>query len=223
MTQKTFDPKHPNIYVHMLPEYKDWIYVEEEAVPFKGKWSSLFADPSLPLDLEIGCGNGFFFENVVRDNPGRNFLAMELKYKPLVQTIRRVKRVNAPNAKGIRYHARFLDRIFAPQELHNVYIYFPDPWPKTRHEKNRLLRADFFKNLFELQKFGMWVDFKTDSADYFKFVESEIIKTPYKVSRHSLDLHKSEWAAENFFTAFEKIFMAKGQPIFYMRFSTNTL
>jgi tRNA (guanine-N7-)-methyltransferase len=207
----------PNIYVKMLPEYKGWIFLEEEALKMKGRWSEAFGDPRKPLDLEIGCGNGFFFEQQALNVPSRNLLGIELKYKPLVQTVRRVKKVNAPNARGIRFHARHIDSLFAEGELNNVYIYFPDPWPKKRHQKNRLVRAEFLSLLFKLQKPGTWIDFKTDDSPYFEFVEEELKNSPYKVIRHSRDLHKSEWAQDNFMTGFERIFVRKGQPINYMR------
>ncbi len=208
---------NPNIYVKMLPEYKNWIYLEEEAPLHKGKWVDVFNETRLPLDLEIGCGNGFFFEHQVRNNLSRNLLGIELKYKPLVQTVRRVKRLNLTNGKGLRFNAQFINLIFEKEELDNVYIYFPDPWPKTRQLKNRLLRREFLNNLFSLQKTDCFVDFKTDSKNYFDFVSDEVKFTPFAVGRYSEDLHKSNFASENFMTSFEKIFSKKNQPIYYMR------
>lgn len=207
----------PNRYIQMLPEYKNWIFLEEEAVGLKGKWTSVFEKPEQPLDLEIGCGNGFFFGQQVEKVPERNLLGLELKYKPLVQTVRRVKIKELQNGKGIRFHAGYLDGIFAPQELHKVFIYFPDPWPKKRQQKNRLINKDFLKKIYDLQKPGQFLDFKTDSESYFDFVFEELKDSPYKMIGHTRDLHKSEWAAENFLTSFEKIFASKGQPIYFMR------
>jgi len=209
----------PNLYIKMLPEFKNWIYLEEEAVELKGQWKNIFEKPEQPLDLEIGCGNGFFFGQQVEKNPSRNLLGIELKYKPLVQTIRRVKDKSLTNGRGIRFHAGYIDGIFASQELHKVFIYFPDPWPKKRQKKNRLLNKDFFTKLNALQKPGQHVDFKTDSEDYFDFVFEELKSTPYKIIGHTRDLHRSEWAPENFLTSFEKIFASKGQPIYFMRLS----
>ena len=211
----------PNIYVKMLPEYQDWIFLDEDARKLKGLWKDVFPQSQQPLDLEIGCGNGFFFEQEARAFPERNILGIELKYKPLVQTVRRVRNAGFTNARGIRYHARYIDSLFAPKELSNIFIYFPDPWPRKRQHKNRLVRTEFLEVLKTLQKPGCWVDFKTDSKDYFEFAEGEGKNSSYKIIRHSLDLHKSEWAAENFVTSFERIFLRKGQPIYYMRFENH--
>jgi tRNA (guanine-N7-)-methyltransferase len=207
----------PNIYVKMLPEYEGWIYLEEKALEMKGLWAKTFPNPERPLDLEIGCGNGFFFHQQAKRTPLRNLLGIEIKYKPLVQTVRRVKTEELPNGRGIRFNARQVDLIFSPGELDNVFIYFPDPWPKKRHQKNRLMRREFFQKLHGLQKPGTFVDIKTDSLDYFEFAFEEAKNSPYILERVSRDLHKSEWAKENFVTSFEKIFISKGQPIHYMR------
>ena len=211
----------PNIYIKMLDDYKDWIFLEEEAQNLRGKWLNIFADRSLPLDLEIGCGNGFFFEHQTRANPQRNLLGIEIKYKPLVQTVRRIRLDNLPNGRGLRFNARVIDQAFQEGELNNVFIYFPDPWPRRTQQKNRLLKKDFFQKLFKLQKSGSFVDIKTDSLDYFNFAESELKGLPYEVIRSSRDLHRSDWAAANFPTSFEKIFSQKGIFINYMRLFKN--
>ncbi|MDZ4677429.1 MAG: tRNA (guanosine(46)-N7)-methyltransferase TrmB [Oligoflexia bacterium] len=208
---------NPNIYIKMLPEYKGWIYLEEEALLMKGLWNSAFTDQQKPMDLEIGCGNGFFFEHQVRTQNTRNLLGIEIKYKPLVQTVRRIKKDGLPNGRGLRFHARYLDKIFFEQELNNVFIYFPDPWPRLRQQKNRLLRREFFEMLYPLQKPDCYVDIKTDDLDYFNFINEEISHSLYKVVRMSRDLHNSEWAQENFMTAFEKLFTRKQLPTYYVR------
>ncbi len=210
----------PNLYIKMLPDFKNWIYLEEEAINLKGKWNNVFEKPEQPLDLEIGCGNGFFFAEQVEKNPDRNLLGIELKYKPLVQTVRRIKNKNLHNGRGIRFHAGYLDALFAPQELSKIFIYFPDPWPKKRQKKNRLINSSFLNKLNVLQKPGQFVDFKTDSEDYFDFVLGEVKKTSYKILGDTRNLHQSEWAKENFLTSFEKIFISKGLPIYFMRLQT---
>ncbi|MCC6276805.1 MAG: tRNA (guanosine(46)-N7)-methyltransferase TrmB [Oligoflexia bacterium] len=207
----------PNIYVQMLPEYKGWIFVDEEAASQRGEWRQIFSNPSLPLDLEIGCGNGTFFDYQARKEPNRNLLGIELKYKPLVQTVRRVRKDLLPNAKGIRFQARQIELLFGENELDNVFIFFPDPWPRKKQQKNRLMKLDFFEKLYRIQKPGSIVTIKTDDLPYFEFAVEEIKKSPYKILRESRDLHQSPWADENFVTAFERIFIKQGVRINYVQ------
>jgi len=208
----------PNIYVQMLPEYKGWVYVDQEAVDLKGHWSEQFVNPVLPLDLEIGCGNGFFFEHLSVSEPDRNHVGIEIKYKPLIQTARRVRKLNSSNAKAIRYHAGLVSEIFASSEIDNVHVHFPDPWPRKKQWKHRLLQPGFFEEMHGIQKPGTWVDFKTDSQDYFDFVLKFKEKIPYEIIRLTRDLHQSEWKAGNFETAFERLFLKQNLPIYYCRF-----
>lgn len=223
MEGNTEEVKEPyNIYKEMmLTTYQDWIFSEGQALELKGKWASQFSQPQLPLDLEIGCGNGFFFHERARTNPQRNLIGIEIKYKPLVQTLRRAYRDNLPNTKGIRLEARLIDHTFGESELNEIFIFFPDPWPKRRHQKNRLLTTEYFNKLSRVQKPGQILTFKTDSAPYFEFVETQLPSTPYKIVKHTRDLHQSPFAEENFITSFERIFMKKGTPINFVQLINN--
>ncbi len=206
-----------NPYREKMQEFAGWVFGEREAVTFKGNWNSQFGNPSLPLDLEIGCGNGFFFEHQVRTNQNRNLLGIEIKYKPLVQSVRRVAKLGLHNGRGLRLHAEKIGGVFRENELNNIFIFFPDPWPKRRQKKHRLLKREFWNLLASLQKRDSDIWFKTDSQDYFDFVCEELKGLPFEQLEYSRDLHKSPYAEANFLTAFEKIFSRQGLPIYHLK------
>lgn len=196
------------------------IAFDELRAPFqKGNWNkNVFkTDPSKPLDLEVGTGNGTHFAWYALKNPGRNLVGIELKYKPLIQSIRRATFSGCKNAAICRFHAFNLDLLFEKNELDNVIIHFPDPWVTPLKPKNRFVSKENLEILFGLQKPGSMIEFKTDSRDYFDWSLEEIKQTPYQVLGQSFDLHRSEFAEGNFQTQFEKIFMAKQIPINYIR------
>ncbi len=211
--------RRPTEYVTMLNgEYSDWAFNEERAPRLKSKWREEFAVSSEhPLDLEIGTGNGYFFAHLANTNPERALVGIELKFKPLIQSIRRAVRGGAKNARIIRYDAVRLDDLFATGELNNVYIHHPDPWLKKRQWKHRLIQTEFLVELYRLMRPGSFVDFKTDSRDYFEWAVPLFKASPFMLARETWDLHKSEWQSENFVTHFETIFLNKGQPIHYAR------
>src|SRR5690606_39261482 len=125
---KTKDLKNPNEYVlAMTGELAAWAFHEERAPLYKGRWrSEVFkASPDIAMDLEIGTGNGFHFAEHARRYPERALVGMELKYKPLVQAIRRVLRNGGTNTRILRYNAVYLNEIFTEVELDNVFIHFP--------------------------------------------------------------------------------------------------
>lgn len=215
---KTKGLKRPNEYVQALSgELENFAFDEEECLKFKAKWKSevFNVGDDVPLDLEIGTGNGFHFGHRALSQPERCLIGIELKYKPLVQAIRRVLREGGTNARIMRYNAVLLKNVFAKGELDDVFIHFPDPWEKLRQQKHRLIQDEFLSDLFDLQKPGSHIEFKTDSRDYFLWAMEKFKDSPYKILGSSEDLHNSEFAENNFVTHFESIFLRKGQPIHY--------
>lgn len=218
---KTRDITNPTYYVQAIQsEYKDVAYDEVRATEMRGVWRSKsfrIADATVPLDLEIGTGNGFHFAHRAQAEPNRLLIGLELKYKPLIQSIRRALKNGSENARIARYHAHFLENLFEPGEINHVFVHHPDPWTKRSTQKHRLLKSEYLLKLHGLQRPSSFVDFKTDSRDYFFWAVEQFKKTPYVIERYTENLHHSEWSAENFMTYFEKMFSVNGQPIFYLR------
>lgn len=208
----------PNEYILALRgEYSAYALDEEAAPKMRGQWrgSSFGVDLGVPLDLEIGTGNGLHFAARAAAEPARCLLGLELKYKPLIQSIRRVRRAGGENARIARYNAYLLGELFTPGELNDVFIFFPDPWEKTRQQKHRLIQDSFLVSLHEMQRPGSRLIFKTDSRDYFDWSLERFKRSPYRVVGYTHDLHKSEYAAGNFITQFENIFIRQGLQIGY--------
>ena len=210
----------PNEYILAIHgECREWCFDEVAAPEMRGRWrEKVFAvDPAAPLDLEIGTGNGTHFAYHAFQNPERSFLGIELKYKPLIQTIRRARRMGSTNARVIRHNAYMVEELFAAGELNDVYIYFPDPWERQRQHKHRLIQDDFLTKLFALQRPGARLFFKTDCRDYFDWALKRFERSFYRVEAHTFDLHQSEHAANNFVTQFESLFIRQGIPIGFAR------
>lgn len=208
----------PNEYILAVHgEYADWCFDEERTPELKGLWrkEAFRAPETAPLDLEIGTGNGLHFAHHAIQNPDRLLLGIELKYKPLIQSIRRARRAGMTNARIARYNAYMIQNMFAPGELNDVFIFFPDPWEKLRQQKHRLIQDEFLTHLFEAQRPGARLIFKTDSQDYFQWALTRFQRSPYKVLGHTDDLHKSPFAEGNFITQFENIFIRQGLKIGY--------
>ena len=228
--------KYPNEYVKALSgKYKDWVLNEELAPLQKGQWSKLFSNQKetqeregvgqkeLAIDLEIGTGTGTHFTRLCLEHPNRNFLALEIKYKPLIQTMRRAKKHNLLNMKGIRYNAKAIADLFEKHEIDNIYLHFPDPWLKKRvQKKHRLIQTDFCELLFQIQKPNSFLDFKTDSLEYFESSLIDFKKAGYKLKKVNRDLYSKEIPFNlDQLSQFEQIFIKKRQPIKQALFSTS--
>jgi tRNA (guanine-N7-)-methyltransferase len=214
----------PNPYALALDrEYASIAFNEERAPLLRGKWrSEVFkCDAEYPMDLEIGTGAGFFFAHRAVANPNRKLLGIEVKYKPLIQSIRRAQKMGAENAAVIRYHAFNLADLFDEGELNHVFIHFPDPWVTPNKPKNRIVNRVHLNLLYKMQRPGSFLEFKTDSREYFLWALEEIKNSPYTVEYQTLNLHQSEKASTNFMTAFEKIFTRQGIEINYILLRKN--
>jgi tRNA (guanine-N7-)-methyltransferase len=230
----------PNEYILALDnEYKDFAFNEERALANKGQWHHLFLQniknykaglnfnqakiseqkfsDSTCLDVEIGTGNGKHFFYHSQKFPNRFLVGLELKYKPLIQSIRRIIKVGDLNAMICRFHAMNIDQLFSENEINNVYIHFPDPWVTPRKPRNRFVNRRVLSMLHQQQKADSFIEFKTDSREYFDWALDEIAMTPYKIEKLSFDLHKDQDLSEkNFKTEFENIFIKQKIPINYV-------
>jgi tRNA (guanine-N7-)-methyltransferase len=218
---KTKELPKPNPYAVMLmTTYSDKAFDEDIAHKYKGVWrKEIFSQgPDYSLDLEIGTGNGYHFAHRSSQNTDRGLLGIEVKYKPLIQAIRRALKAGAnDNAYMIRYDAAKLTELFTKNEINNVYIHHPDPWPKKKQWKHRLIQDGFLRDLHGIMRAGSFVEFKTDDESYYDWSLDVFNRSEFKVEFHSKDLHNSKVASENFITHFESIFLKKGQPIFYLK------
>lgn len=211
--------RNPNIYVKaLLEDYSKYAFDEGRAPENKGLWrSQIFATtPDKKMDVEIGTGNGYYFAHRAAKYPDRCLVGLEIKYKPLVQTIRRAINAGCENARICRFHAMDLEKVFADGEIDDIIIHHPDPWVSPRKPKNRIFNRHMLKVMHRLQKPGTTIEFKTDSREYFLWALEEMVDAPYDIVRQTQNLHQSEWASENFITHFEKIFMRQSVEINYM-------
>ena len=218
---KTKELLNPNPYAVMLmTTFGEKAFDENEGVKFKGKWrKDVFLKPEeYKIDLEIGTGNGYHFAHRASHDPDRGILGIEVKYKPLIQTIKRAVSSGAKeNAYVIRYDAAKVSELFEKEELNNVYIYHPDPWPKKRQWKHRLIQEGFLKDLHRLMRSNTFVEFKTDDELYYDWALDAFKDSDFQINFQTHDLHNSKMAEKNFITHFESIFLKKGQPIFYLK------
>lgn len=202
-------------------EYKDFAFNEERSPLNKGKWrSDVFkCDEGKPVDVEIGTGAGMHFAHRANADLDRCLVGLELKYKPLIQSIRRAQAQGARNSAICRYHAFNLDLLFDVNEINNVFIHFPDPWVTPRKPKNRVVNRQILNEIYEMQRPGSFLEFKTDSREYFLWALDEIKESKYKVEFQTLNLYADggNYLAQNFQTTFEKIFVRQNIEINYIK------
>jgi len=126
------------------------------------------------LVLEVGFGDGRFTAQTAQMHPDWNILGVEISAGSVSRAIRRFRREGITNVRVYHGEAGFVLRnLVAPRSLHRVYVNFPDPWPKTKHQENRLLQRSFFRRLSTRLEAGGALLLTTDHHDYWKFAQAE--------------------------------------------------
>ena len=122
---------------------------------------------SAPVTLEIGFGNGDNLADQAAAHPERNYLGVEVHRPGVGRLLLSLEERQLRNAKVICHDAvEVLTHQVAPQSLSEVVILFPDPWPKKRHHKRRLVQAPFVELVTDRLTFGGVLRFATDWQPY---------------------------------------------------------
>ncbi|WP_241654004.1 tRNA (guanosine(46)-N7)-methyltransferase TrmB [Geovibrio thiophilus] len=116
--------------------------------------------------MEIGIGNGEFISAFAGRHPEQNYLGFEVMKRIFDRAIRKVRTAGVKNAKIIHFDATFFVSLLEDGCVDNFFVNFPDPWPKKKHNKRRLLKTSFIEILTSKLKTGGSLYMATDQADY---------------------------------------------------------
>lgn len=121
-----------------------------------------------PLEIELGSGDGSFLARYAELKPGRNFIGVERLLGRLRKLDRKARRLGLANVRCLRIEAAyFLEHLVPAATAEAIHIYFPDPWPKRRHHKHRLINERFPILARQALAEGGTVYLRTDDAEYF--------------------------------------------------------
>ena len=213
-------PRRPflNPYIAKLAEYPDLILEGEAAEARRGRWLDTLPNDH-PVHVEIGSGNGFFLRDMCLRHPDRAFVGVEIRYKRVWMAARKLDRAGCTNGRVVLYHAGYLGRLFAEGEVAEIYLNHPDPWPKDKHARNRIITPAFADMVCDLLVPGGLFQIKSDCAPYADACRSCFAPHPMTEEAFAADLHREgEPLAEgNIVTNYERKFVEKGEPVFLQR------
>jgi tRNA (guanine-N7-)-methyltransferase len=129
-------------------------------------WTRIFAQPQ-PVEVELGSGDGSFLARYAQLHPDRNFFGVERLNGRMKKLDRKGRRAGLHNLKVSRIEAAYLVQyLLAPASTSAIHVYFPDPWPKRRHWKNRLINESFPASAVRCLVPGGRVYLRTDDLPY---------------------------------------------------------
>ena len=134
---------------------------------------------SRPMEVELGSGDGSFLVRYAGRYPDRNFLGVERLLGRLRKIDRKAQHAGLANLRLLRIEASyFLEYLLPGASVTALHIYFPDPWPKRKHRKNRLINERFPGLARRVLAPGGTIHLRTDDADYFSQMNASFAGQP---------------------------------------------
>ena len=184
-----------------------------------GNWREKFFKNNNPITLELACGKGEYTIGLARKFPERNFIGVDMKGDRIWNGSQHAANESLHNVCFVRSRIEMLPKIFAPSEVNEIWLTFPDPRPKDRDEKRRLNNL-FYLNMYRtlLDQDG-WFRFKTDNTNLFEYGLTVIEELPTRDLEFTRDLYDSDLLGEHhgLLTKYEEIWTKKGEKIKYLK------
>jgi len=188
--------------------------IELNQLEEKLNWEELYFSKG-PVIIELGSGKGRFIIKSAAENPDKNFLGIEksLKYSRILN--KRAKKAGLTNLRLLNAEAEYFVSKYIPENSVSEYhIYFPDPWPKKRHTKRRLINPSFLQAVILSLKPGGCIYYATDFKDYFdQIVEiSRACKGIEEIIYQ--EISPTDEDPEAALTNYERKYLIQGRPIY---------
>ncbi|MFP3089252.1 tRNA (guanosine(46)-N7)-methyltransferase TrmB [Treponema sp. TIM-1] len=190
-------------------------------IPFTGKvldFRALFANEN-PVTVEIGFGMGFATAVIAQKNPEKNYLGIEVFRPGIGRLLWEIEKRGIANIRIIEHDAvEVFTEMVPPASLEGIHLFFPDPWPKKRHHKRRLVKRPFTDLLARRLGPSGYIYMVTDWADYGEWARGELSATPGLVNGYEGFAPPQDWRPR---TKFEAKGLQKNHEVRELLFKTE--
>ncbi|MGE4287925.1 MAG: tRNA (guanosine(46)-N7)-methyltransferase TrmB [Salinivirgaceae bacterium] len=186
----------------------------------KGNWNTTFFKNKQPLVLELGCGKGEYSVGLARIFPEKNFIGVDIKGARIWKGAKTSFEEGLKNVAFLRTRIEVINSFFAPNEVDEIWITFPDPQMKKRRAKKRLTSSGFLSRYQKFIKNKALVHLKTDSTFLYEYTNEVVRVNQLKVIKNTPNLYGESWTDEilSIQTHYEQIHIDEGDRINYIVF-----
>ena len=191
---------------------------KENFETIKGNWAKHFQNNN-PITVELGCGRGEYTVGLARKHPDRNFIGVDIKGARIYYGSSTAIEEGLDNVAFLRTKILEIDKYFAPEEVDEIWMTFPDPRPRDRDEKRRMTHPRYLKMYQQILKDGGWFHLKTDATPFFDFALESLSSVSHTDLEYTHDLYKHSMLEEHggLQTRYERKFLAEGKKINYLK------
>lgn len=186
----------------------------------KGKWHEHFKNNN-PITLELACGKGEYSVNLGRENKDRNYIGVDIKGNRIYNGAKIALTEGLDNVAFLRIFISQINEYFAPGEVSEIWIIFPDPFLRESKAKNRLTHARFLHLYQQILRPGSRINLKTDSKELYDFTLESIAEQHCTIHENIVDIYGTGKATGPLAiqTFYEKMHLAEGRTIYFISFS----
>ena len=178
--------------------------------------------PRLPrpvsLVVDVGCGRGELLLDLARSDPERAYLGIEHSWKRVLKLTRRLAKTEIDNVRLLAAGAEQAVAELAPESVAGFWVNFPDPWPKKRHHRRRLLQAELVRALALRLVPGGFLEVATDHEEYALAIHEALAAEPLLENRCAPEPFRRTPPARAS-TAYELEWRAQGRPAHYFSYA----
>ena len=194
------------------------IYAADVARHFRGCWAPEVFRNNSPITLELGCGKGEFSLEMARRYPERNFIDVDYKGYILWKGGFIALEESLDNVRLLRVRIQNITDFFERHEVDEIWFVHPDPFPKARHEKHRLLYPGMFPLYRQILKPGGYIHLKTDSRLLFDYTCEVLAREGIPIDETAFYNESGGPADHQICTTYERKFIKAHGQINYVRF-----
>jgi tRNA (guanine-N7-)-methyltransferase len=152
--------------------------------------------------LEIGCGMGETTAAIAASHPDVDFVGIEVHGPGVGAVLNRIAQAGLTNLRVVQHDAvEVVDAMIAPGSLAGIHVYFPDPWPKKRHHKRRLLKPAFVHALALRLRPGGYLHVATDWTPYAEEILATLAAEPLLANTAAAYAPRPAWRPQTKFEA----------------------
>lgn len=211
---------YPNVVESYDMDQQNLIAGPGKEVDLRGRWNKDFFNESKPICLELACGKGDYSLGLAQLDSTKNYLGVDIKGNRIWKGATRALEENIQNVGFLRTRIERITRFFDKGEVDEIWITFPDPFPRKSKVNRRLTSHFFLEKYMYLLNSGCKVHLKTDAQDLFAFSLESIESHPgFELEEVIPDVYKLEEVPKflSIKTFYEKMHLEDDRTISYLR------